>query len=336
MTRSRSRFFHLTASVALASVLASAVAWSQPSDADKSTARALGQEAVAALDKKDFTTALDRFTRADSLFHAPTLALGIAQSLVGLGRFVSANEAYNKLIREGAPAGSPPAFVEAVETAKKEQAALQPRIPSVVLTVEGAKDPVVTIDNEPVPAAALGVRRVVDPGKHVAKATAAGGLESEQSFELREGASTSVKLVLAPAAAHSAGPAQSAAPIASAAPTGPAHTSPPGQTQRIAGYSALGVGGAGLIVGTIAGVIALSKKSTLNDECPGNVCPADKKGDLDSFRTTRTVSTIGFVVGVVGAGAGVALLLTAPKAKSNSAFVSPFVGPGSLGVMGSF
>jgi hypothetical protein len=50
-----------------------------------------------------------------------------------------------------------------------------------------------------------------------------------------------------------------------------------------------------------------------------------------------TISTVGFIVGLVGAGAGVVLLVTAPKAQTTSAAsVSPYIGVGSAGVAGRF
>src|SRR5262245_53994993 len=67
-----------------------AVAHAQASDADKATARMLGQEGQDALDKKDFAAAEDRFKRADALFHAPTLLLGLARAYAGQGKFLAA------------------------------------------------------------------------------------------------------------------------------------------------------------------------------------------------------------------------------------------------------
>src|ERR1700733_8712155 len=96
--------------------------------ADRATARELGLDGQAALDKKDFATAEDRFRRADSLFHAPTLLLGFARAEARLGKVVNASEAYNRIIREGAPPGAPAAFVAAVDAARAEAGAVQARV----------------------------------------------------------------------------------------------------------------------------------------------------------------------------------------------------------------
>ena len=66
----RSRALLLAASLALPAVITTAPRAAQAQSAeDKNTARALGVEGQDALDKKDFKTAEDKFSRADALFH---------------------------------------------------------------------------------------------------------------------------------------------------------------------------------------------------------------------------------------------------------------------------
>src|SRR5258706_605461 len=162
-----------------ASLLLASPAFAQ-SDADKATARSLGQEGQSALDAKDYKTAEDRFRRADSLYHAPTLALGLARSLSANGKFVAAQETYNRIIREGVAPGAPGVFAKAVDDAKAEVGAVSSKIAGATITVTGPDSPKVTLDDTPVPSAALGVKRPVDPGNHVVKVTA-DGWESTQT-----------------------------------------------------------------------------------------------------------------------------------------------------------
>jgi hypothetical protein len=100
----------------------------------------------------------------------------------------------------------------------------------------------------------------------------------------------------------------------------------------------LGVGGAGLALGVVSGVLMLGHRSKLEDGCAGDLCPASLEDEMDAFTTWRTVSFVGYGVGIVGVGAGVALLLTAPRGPSaeQSARVVPWVGPGEIGLTGSF
>src|SRR4051794_3465339 len=102
-----------------------------PSDADRATARALSAEGHEALDRKDYQVAVDRFTRADALVHAPTLQLGVAQAQVGLGAWITAQETYLRILREGVAEGAPPPFVKALAQARVELDALVARTPYV-------------------------------------------------------------------------------------------------------------------------------------------------------------------------------------------------------------
>src|SRR5687768_11585976 len=100
----------------------------QSSEADKSAARELAKDAAEALDKGQFQVAAEKFNKADQLFHAPTLVLGLARAYTGLGKFVEAKEAYNRIIIEKLPANASEQFIQAVEDAKRETAALDGKI----------------------------------------------------------------------------------------------------------------------------------------------------------------------------------------------------------------
>jgi hypothetical protein len=91
---------------------------------------------------------------------------------------------------------------------------------------------------------------------------------------------------------------------------------PPADTKRqpanhVPAYAAFGVGAVGIVVGTITGILASGKKGDLDDACVNKVCPASQQDTIDSGKTLGTVSTVGFVVGAVGAVAGLVLYLTA-------------------------
>src|SRR5262249_8762546 len=144
------------------------------SDADKATARALATEASDAFDRKDYATAADKFARADKLYHVPTLALGLARAQAALGKLVAAQETYTTIVREGPPPKANDAMLRAIEDAKKELAALEPRVPWVVLRIEGPSDPKVVLDGAPVSNATLGVKRAIDPGNHKLEASGEG------------------------------------------------------------------------------------------------------------------------------------------------------------------
>lgn len=324
-------------------------AWAQ-SAADKATARALAEEAQDALEAKDYKKALDKFARANALYPAPTLALGFTRAQVGMGQLVAASENYNKIIREGASADAPAAFKKAVATAKKELRALEKRIPKAVIVVKGPEstDGVeVKLDGEAFPSAALGVKRPVDPGSHELVATAPGFGQGTKTFEVAEGKTVDVEIVLTESADGGGAVAGGGAALGTDQPD-----SPPDQPDQPdqpddagggdwmtpVGFVALGLGGAGLILGGVTGALAIGKRGELTDNCDGNSCSPAQRDTLDSYRLMGTLSTVGFIAGGVLAAGGVTLLILAPSDSegADSAFVSPYVGPTELGVAGRF
>ena len=337
----------------LALALWQAPARADVADADRATARALTLEGYEALDRKDYAAAADRFGRADALYHVATVALGLAHAQVGLGRLVSALATYSRVVREGVPRDAPPAFVRAVDDARREIDALAQRIPSVVIVVHGtgADAARVTLDGIEVPSAALGVKRTVDPGSHVVRVSAPGATPSEATITLLEARVETVTIDLQPAPVSPVAPIApspiAAAPVSSTGPAAASNAtaSPPAAEpsvasgRRLAGFVTLGVGAAGLGLGAIAGGVALSKHSALLDACPGGRCPSSQKAslqsDLDAYHHLGGLSTAGFVVGGAALGAGIVLLVTARNPAPEPS-VTPVIGLGYAGAQGRF
>src|SRR5882757_4345778 len=76
----------------------------EPTAADRATARTLAQQGYEALRDKNYTDAVDRYTRALAIVHAPTLLRDLARAEVGLGKLVDAHENYSIILREGVAA----------------------------------------------------------------------------------------------------------------------------------------------------------------------------------------------------------------------------------------
>jgi hypothetical protein len=338
--------------IAVAGVLLAAAASSTAhaqSDVDRATARQLGEAGQQALDAKEYKSAEDDFRRADSLVHAPTLMLGLARALAGEGKLVEAQESYKRIIREGVAPGSPAVFQRAVDDANKEVGGVTAGIGSVTISVKTAGgEPLpanvqVTWDGTPVSAAALGVKRPANPGSHVVHAAADGYQAVDLTVTVPSGGTSDAPLsmVKGPAGAMPASvvapPPAGSAP-APAAPDQPASVSSGGPGPWP--WVAFGVAGAGLIVGGITGAMVLSKHSDLAGKCPGGTCTSDQQSSVDSYNTLGTISTVGFIVAGVGAAAGVTLLFVMKPSDSSppaaGVHVTPALGPGSLGAVGTF
>ncbi len=329
-----------------ASLVAPSAAFAQ-SDADRATARDLAIEGYKALEAKDYVTAADKFTRADSLYHAPTVSLGLARARAALGKLVGAQEAYSKAIHSPEPPNPPPAFTKAIEEAKAEYAALAPRVPGVIINVKGTDAPIVKLDGVDVPVAALGVKRPVDPGKHSIVVNASGFSTGEASFTVAEGKTETVVIELKPGLGPVVPPVPGPGPGLGAPGPNPVPVAPPGEqgdpnaTRRTVGFVGIGLGGAGLIMGVATGVVAIGKHSDIAKSCPDSHCPKGSEGTYDSkissYNTMGTLSTVGFVAGGVLAAGGLVLVLTAPKPKQTVGRVLvPVLAPGYVGAEGTF
>lgn len=327
--RASSVFFFVWLVVLLASATARA---QQPSTFDRSTARALAEEGASALDKKDYATAADRFARADALVHAPTFLVRLAEAQVGLGQLVSAQETYSRILREELPPTAPAAFAEARGEAKRALDALLLRIPYLVIQVAGpgAAQAKVTVDGLEVPRVALGVKRAVDPGKHVVRAAASGFASSELRVTLEEGKTLPVTLEPklpepAPAPAAPPPPAKRVVPAAA-----PSSASP----RRALGIAGLAVGGASLGLGALMGAMAIAKHAQAAPSCKDGHCPPSVHDQVVAYNTYGAVSTAGFIAGVALAGTGAALLLTLPRAAPKVGSVA--IGPACFALEGRF
>lgn len=329
--------FCLACSLSFFSTYASA---QEATEADIAQARQLGEQGAAAYAAGNYAESEKLWAAAAKLYSkAPTLSLGLARAAAKNGHVVLAQEQYNKIIREwGNVASPPPAFKDALEAAQREVGDVSKRVGSVTINVEGgAPSPTVTVDGVTVPNAALGLKRPVDPGKHSVHAEAPGFKPADAPFEVAEGgtAIATLKLEKAPDAPPVAGG------IGTPPPGGDQPPSKGGGSNKTLAIVALGVGGAGLVFGTITGLIAVGKHGDLKDACPGGNCPADKQSDVDSYKTMGTLSTVGFIVGGVGIAAGAVLWFTSPKEAARDggskwATVRPYVGPGAAGVNGTF
>jgi hypothetical protein len=254
----------------------------------------------------------------------------LAQAQVGLGKLVSALEAYNRALRLAMPRNPPPAFVRALDEARSGVDALTPRIPYVIIDVKGpaAAAAKVTIDGVAVPAAALGMRRPVDPGRHQVVVEAAGFATTQKAFEVAEGKVANVAVEPTPSAAPAASAPTATAPVAAppATPTPATPTPPPDHGpsgRKVAGFVVGGIGLASLAVGGAMGGLVLGKKSTITANCglggDKTACNDTGLAAASDAKTFGIVSDVGFAVGGAAVVTGLVLLLTDRSATRSSA-----------------
>ncbi len=317
------------------------------SEEDKAGARAAATQGEAAFNGKRWAEAVDLFTRAESLVHSPVHLLFKARALIQLGQLVKARETLNEITREQADKPTP-ALLKARDAASKELETLEPRLAAVAISVQGpgADKASVTMDGAKVPSALLGVSHPVDPGEHQFEATSAVSRSAVSKLSLKEGGTGSVTLKLEPIAgvpvAVAPAPGPTTAAVNAETSSG-ATTDTPNNGLRVGSYVALGVGAAGLVVGTVFGLSAKSKYKDANALCVGDPCDistanASKREQLGKDGdSAKTASLIGFIVGGVGVATGATLfILSSKKSEPTQAGVHPYIGAGSLGLTGKF
>lgn len=349
-------------SVAMIAVLGtfSSSAWAQ-SDEERANARALADQGVQAFSEGRWQDTVDLFDRAEALIDAPTHLLYSARAHAKLHHYVKARELYLRITRQQLATDAPKAFVKAQAAALQELKDVEPRIGQLTITVHGPDPKLaqVTLDGSPVHSALIGVARPIDPGEHQVHAQAPGFVPQTKKVTVDDAGKVSVTLELAAGAAPAAeSAAPGIAPSQQASPTpaalGPITTADAASvkgsnTPRIASYVAFGVGAVGLGVGTFFGLSSKSKRSQADDafeQCGGETgCMNDdplaqQVSELDaSARTRKTISIVGFVVGGLGVGTGVALFVLSRRhdeAPASSWTITPRIGLGNASVTGTF
>ncbi|HWZ87266.1 MAG TPA: hypothetical protein VNW92_00405 [Polyangiaceae bacterium] len=315
---------------------------SRADDAENTAAaRTLGIQGVQLADAGKCPEAIEKLQRAESLHHAPTILDRLGECQVAVGQLVTGTENLNSVVREPLAANAPQVYRDAQDRARKVLATATPKIAHLTISVVPADaNPTVTIGGKPIPSALIGAERPTDPGTLEVTATAPGYRAAGQSVTLAEGGHQEITLTLEkdPNAVAPLPPVTTPLvppPASAATPPEPA----PKKSHTLA-YVALGVGGAGLLVGTVTGVLALGKAS----DCPNKVCSSQSK--LDDAKGMATVSTVGFGIGVVGVALGTILLVTGHSEESAPAqstahyepklSLKPWFGVNTAGLMGSF
>ena len=329
-------------SMLCASLVVSTAGMSHAEDAAENVAaaRTLGIQGVQLADAGKCPEAIEKLQRAESLHHAPTILGRLGECQVAVGEIVEGTENLNSVVREPLSATAPKVFHDAQDRAQKVLAAATPRIAHLVIRITPADAKAsVAVAGKPVPEALLGAERPTDPGTHEVTATAVGYKPASTTVTLAEGGHQDITLLLEkdPNAVAALPPTTTTPATTATTPVSPPEPAP--KKNNTAAYVLLGVGGVGLVVGSVTGALAFGKASN----CPNKVC--NSQSDLDSAKSMATVSTVGFGIGIAGVAVGTILLLTGnhteapPTASARPApklALQPWFGVNSAGLMGSF
>ncbi|HQP35752.1 MAG TPA: hypothetical protein PLI95_11240 [Polyangiaceae bacterium] len=307
---------------------------------DSATAAALFDKGLSEMQAGRFDAACPALAESYRLDPQPGALFTLAECLAKGGKVASASARYDEYLELYARMTVAQQVGQRGrdKIANQQKQALQPRIPLLTLTLP--KDaPAGTrvkrdgiLLNEP----AIGTPLPVDPGEHVIATTVPGGPEHVQKLTIAEAEKREVTLEieLPPATPVAStepptGPAASAAAVPTSTASATPAVAPPHDTHgasvqpssgagRTWGWVSLGVGVAGLAVGSVGGVLALQKKSDVDDECKDTACSRDGMSAVNSGRDMALASTIGFGVGAVGLVTGIVLLATSGSGSKES------------------
>ena len=302
---------------ALLAALAGAHRAEAQSPSERVAARHLMDEGDRYTEQKQFAEALRVYTAAHGIMRKPTTGIEVARTLAALNRLVQARVAAFEVTQMPVEPNEPKPFAAARKEAAELDAALDKRIPTLRIALAGGADPAgvhAAIDDEELPANALTLPRRVDPGIRVVHVRASGFAPIDREVEVKEGATTVVRVEL------------------ETLPRAPLGLPP----LAVVGLSAAGVG---LTVGTITGLVSLGKAADARTLCGPDTknCDPAAAGSIDAAKTYGWIATASFAIAIAGGALATYTLLSKPAAaRSGAGRIDVVVTAGGAGMRGTF
>jgi hypothetical protein len=295
----------------------------EPDAGNRTAARDLAGQAADAFDSGQYALALDRFTRADQLYPAPTLSFMRARCLFMLGRWVEAFERFNETARIELTPDAPEPFHRAVSDAAREARELEVRLPRIRIVVPRQPGVSVIVDELPLPVALHGVSYPIDPGTHRVRAEFGDDAYFDQALVLEE---RDDQVVDVPPPPRAEAERVSLAPSSEGAARGssvPAWVVP----------TAFAAGGLGTATAIVSLVLGTRVQSDLDEACDTDgACPVESADELQSFRHYQALFISGGALGVAGIGVGLYFVL----GDTGDGGVGLQIGPAGTRLSGSF
>ncbi len=281
----------------------------------------------------DYLRALEAFQAADAIMGVPTTSLYVAKAQEKRGMLLESLDALVRVQTYPQAPNEPAPFSQARTEAEALEADILERIP----TLEVALAPLpatatvkVALDGAELAPERVHLPRKLNPGVHHVVVSAPGFVAYDQRLVLREREHQRLEVKLEP--------------VPKAPPARPPRLEPEPDVPEVpsavppAAWAAFGVGAAGLVVGTVAGTVALYQRSELEDDCSDQHCEDDKwESDRGTMMTAAHVSTAGFAVAGAGAAVGLILVLVSdPNPELAAGTIQPVLGLGTVGLSGRF
>jgi hypothetical protein len=280
---------------------------------NQAAAQALFDEARQLMQAGKPEAACPKFEESERLDPGIGTRLNLAGCYERIGKTASAWTLYVEIAPAARKAGQP----ERAALATERAAALKDKLTRLVIVVpEGSRSDGLAIERGTIEVgeAQWGAAIPVDPGAQTIRATAPDKLPWQTRVQLpADGSTVSVSV-----------PALANDPLAERA-----REEEGSDSQRTVAYVVGGVGAAGIVVGSIFGGIAISKKGDAG--CDGNQCASDAR--LDSYNDAQeagTISTVAFIAGGALLATGVVLFITSGTSEDGGVNAEVAFGPGGV------
>lgn len=309
---------------------------------ERASAEELFQLGRAAMERGELPRACQLLEASLKLEDTLGTLLNVALCHEKAGRFATAWGEF-RAVEQRALRSSPPATGRAT-FAREHAEKVRPRVSRLYISLaEGldARRVEVRVDGVVQAPALWSVGVPVDPGRRTVRASARGKLPVELGVDVAAGAPRA-SLIIPALEDEKAPPASTALP---------AEADPSASARRTAGYITGGIGLGFVAAGAVFGGLALSARSDATCPAPctstlrngaGAEVPNPRLQDAtdayDRANVLANLSTVAFIVGAFGVGAGVYLVLTgrSSSAPGESRGAAAWIGPSGAGVGGRF
>ena len=289
-------------------------------DAAKSAAaQALFDSARDLMKKGNYAEACPKFEESQRLDPGSGTLLNLAICYEQRGLTASAWTTFLEAAMSARAAGKP----DRVKSAQQRADALAPRLSRLTIRVSDERIAGLEVrrDDVVVGPGQWGAAIPTDPGTHVISAKAPGRKAWQLSVTLRERTSETVSIPSLEVSTSAAAPPESSTQPAKTSSVVEGSNASEGTSsskglgaQRIVALAAVGVGVAGVVVGSVYGLKSMSEREESQKTCNGAAC--DDQAGVDALiraRSAGDVSTVAFIAGAAGLTAGAILWLTAPS-----------------------
>ncbi len=249
--------------------------------------------------RHDHATACPLFEESNRLDARVGTLLNLADCEEHIGKLAEALQHWHQAIQLGTATGD-----RRAEEAKSRHAALDARVPRLTVRLaDGAPEYTEILRNGvALGKATMGVPLPLNPGAHVVEVRAKGHEPRSYRVAMQEGESKEL---------HVTAGAQLPDVPQQEPRTVPSHIRIQEEPDDTLAYVLGGMGVAGVVVGSVTGMMLWGKNRTIDAQCDArNQCSEEGLEAVDDAKGLLPVSNAAWVVGVVGLGASTYLFVT--------------------------